>query len=581
MVKKLLLCFAMLILALTSAAAQTDQTAEMLSVLDDLVAAGRFDEQVGENIEAIAATGDPLYIAPLLDLGYFFQGSDNPIMRALETLTGQSFGVDWSRYFTWASSENIALPEGYDEWKGQLFSRAIDPAFARFWDDAQDTAQINLLEAVWGGVRVDGIPSLVNARQIAPDKAFMEGERLRQFCRGNDCFYPAQDELVFGVSINGDNRAYPLRLLNWHEMFNDVLGHAPLYDQPDGEIVCHFRAPTLFQAIARQGTDWVQIVGESADCPSDGWLTMPEDLIWPGMDGWYEANMQLPDLTETGASALVPDAGVSGHVVGMPVMLAYCTLCGSGILYDATVPDLVINGVSQGETVLEFGSTGMLMRSNKLMYDRNTDTVWNAMTGEPAFGPLSGTGIRLEILPVVVTDWATWFAEHPDTSVLSLDTGYERDYRNGAAYQQYFNDPTFIMFPVWQQDTSQQQKEMVFALNIHDTPKAYPLDVLIPEAVTNDTLAGVNIVIISRSTPDRDFFEPGGAAVRAYASGDYVFSPGEAENEVVDQAGDVWTVTEDALLNDTGESLERIGGHLAFWFGWYSFYPKTLVYEVG
>jgi hypothetical protein len=71
-----------------------------------------------------------------------------------------------------------------------------------------------------------------------------------------------------------------LRLLNWHEMFNDVLGHAPLYDEPGGEIVCNFRAPTPFQAVGRQGTDWVQIVGESAGCPADGWLTTPEDLIW-------------------------------------------------------------------------------------------------------------------------------------------------------------------------------------------------------------------------------------------------------------------------------------------------------------
>lgn len=105
------------------------------------------------------------------------------------------------------------------------------------------------------------------------------------------------------------------------------------------------------------------------------------------------------------------------------------------------------------------------------------------------------------------------------------------------------------------------------------------LKTIIPEQVTNDTLAGANIVTISRATPEREFFEPGGAAVRAYASEDYTFSPGEDEREVIDQDGRVWAVTEAALVGPDGEQLERIGGHLVFWFGWYSYHPETLIYE--
>ena len=148
-------------------------------------------------------------------------------------------------------------------------------------------------------------------------------------------------------------------------------------------------------------------------------------------------------------------------------MLAYCTLCGAGVLYDVNIADLSytdLDGtlVELGDTVLEFGSTGMLMRSNKLMYDRNTDTVWNAITGEPAFGPLTTSGLVLDVLPVVVTDWASWLEEHPNTSVLSLDTGFRRNYTNGAAYSDYFNSAD-LMFPSWQQDTALiENKEMVF-----------------------------------------------------------------------------------------------------------------------
>ncbi|MBZ0292459.1 MAG: DUF3179 domain-containing protein, partial [Anaerolineae bacterium] len=76
-----------------------------------------------------------------------------------------------------------------------------------------------------------------------------------------------------------------------------------------------------------------------------------------------------------------------------------------------------------------------------------------------------------------------------------------------------------------------------------------------------------------------DFFEPGGAAVRAYDRGDYTFAAGATERALLDQQGDVWTVTENALIGPDDTRLERLGGHLAFWFGWYSFYPDTLVYE--
>jgi hypothetical protein len=529
-------------------------------------------------LDQIVNSNDPLYIAPLLDLAFFARAGDSNfdigIFAALQNLTGQAFGQDWQAYFEWASAENIALPPHYDEFKGAFFAAFIDPEFHRFFRaGVQDTARVNMVEILWGGVAVDGIPSLVNAKQITPEEAIAEGLANPDFCREGNCIYPAPDEYVFGVSIDGDNRAYPLRILNWHEMFNDVLGKAPLYDAPDGTPVCDFRAPTEFKTLARHGEEWVQIEGYSAGCPAGGWL-QTEAVDWE----WATVRDQLPDVAK-GAEALLVDEGISGRVKGRPVMLAYCTLCGTGILYEVTIPNLVVDGISLGETVLEFGSTGLLMRSNKVMYDRNTNTAWNAMTGEPAFGPLAESGIALPQLPVVVTDWATWLEDHPNTSVLSLNTGYNRRYANGAAYTDYFNDPTFLMFPVWQQDTSQQEnKEVVFALLVEDIPKAYPLKNLIPNGVTNDTIGSTNLVILSRATLTRDFFEPGGASVRAYQRGDHIFSVTDNRNEIIDENGVIWEVTEDALLSSSGERLARLPGHLSFWFGWYGYYPNTLVY---
>ncbi|HLA45672.1 MAG TPA: DUF3179 domain-containing (seleno)protein, partial [Aggregatilineales bacterium] len=221
---------------------------------------------------AIARSGDELYLAPLLDLAFFARlnqtVTDAAIFNAISSLSGQDFGTDWQQYFEWASANDIALPPFYSEFKGTFLSVFVDPEFQRFFPpNAGDTARVNLVEPLWGGVSVDGIPSLVNARQISPEAAAAEGLEFDEFCREGDCRYPANDEFVFGVSIDGDNRAYPLRILNWHEMFNDVFGMVPLFDAPDGESICNFRAPTPFKAVARQGEEWVQIAGHSAGCP--------------------------------------------------------------------------------------------------------------------------------------------------------------------------------------------------------------------------------------------------------------------------------------------------------------------------
>lgn len=534
--------------------------------------------------QAIAESGDELYIAPLLDMAYFARGDDlgATVLGTIGTLTGEQ--MDWQGYFEWAGENDIQLPPHYDEFKGQILATFVDPEFTRFFQTGSlKTARANMVEAVWGGVGVDGIPSLVNAKQISPDIARNEGLSLfTQYCRDDDCSYPAQDELVFGVSINGDSRAYPLRLLNWHEMFNDVIGHAPMFDAPDGEQVCNFRAPTTFFAKGKAEGDWIFIGGDSAECPDDGWVQL-EHIVWTDMDGDVDAILvELPDI-DNGDDPLV--RGIAGHISGKPVMLAYCTLCGAGILYDVTIPDLTYTDfdgetINMGETVLEFGSSGMLMRSNKLMYDRNTDTIWNAITGEPAFGPLATSGIVLDVLPVVVTDWSSWLEQHPDTSVLSLDTGFQRTYINGAAYSDYFNS-TELMFPSWQQNTEVAgNKDMVFALRLQGHAKAYPLATIIPKNIINDTVGDTDLVIIATATPDRDFFEPGGAAVRAYESNGLSFEAGDDDTTLVSDDGREWQLTEESLIADDGETLERIGGHLAFWFGWFGFYPDTEVYTV-
>ena len=221
-------------------------------------------------------------------------------------------------------------------------------------------------------------------------------------------------------------------------------------------------------------------------------------------------------------------------------------------------------------TAYEFGSSGFLFRSNKLMYDQQTKSLWHSMTGEPVVGPLADSGIKLRLLPIVITTWQEWRDEHPDTRVLDLDTGHTRDYRPGRPYGRYFASPD-TMFPVSPRSGRLGTKEYVFALRLGTEAKAYPLEVLEKEPVVNDVLAGTNVVIVASSAS---------RTARAYERGAGRFRAGSEKAELIEEgSGQVWAIEEDALVNrTTGQRLPRLPGHIAYWFGWYAFYPTTQVY---
>jgi hypothetical protein len=87
------------------------------------------------------------------------------------------------------------------------------------------------------------------------------------------------------------------------------------------------------------------------------------------------------------------------------------------------------------------------------------------------------------------------------------------------------------------------------------------------------------ILVNGSSLRSGDVRYDAGAEVRAFERGGYEFSAGADGDGLVDQGGGVWEITEEALVGPNGERLERIGGHLAYWFGWFAFFPKTLVYD--
>ncbi len=386
-------------------------------------------------------------VVPALINALRFFPDDPAIVTTLEGLTGARHGGDWHDWMLWQEAHPEIEPfDGFDRLKADVMA-AIDPNFRLFLRRGVEH-EIRLEEIVWGGVTKDGIPALLNPTHIGPHEAD----------------YLLDDELIFGVQINGDARAYPLRILDWHEMFNDVVG-------------------------------------------------------------------------------------------GVHVALAYCTLCGSGILYETRVPDR--------EQPFVFGSSGFLYRSNKLMYDQQTHSLWNQFTGRPVVGPLTGSGIELKARPVTITSWKNWLDRNPDTKVLSLATGHDRDYTPGAPYGTYFASPN-LMFPALTTDTRLKPKDYVFALRGSENEKSWPLAAFAGGAVINDSVGDLDVVLIGDAAT---------RTVRAYdADGrDFIVVDDRLDSVVAD--GETWEVGEDALVGADGQRLARLPGHVAYWFAQSGFKP--------
>lgn len=152
----------------------------------------------------------------LVEILRFMPGSNSRerIGEVLRSVTGQTFeSRDWNLWMEWLGEnrEDFRPPSEYPAWKAAFYAK-IDPRFAVFLRPGREFSRIDLTEIVWGGVRPDGIPDIRNPR----------------FLEADDADHMVPDDRVFGLEINGDVRAYPLRIVNAHEMVNDIVGGEPV-----------------------------------------------------------------------------------------------------------------------------------------------------------------------------------------------------------------------------------------------------------------------------------------------------------------------------------------------------------------
>lgn len=212
---------------------------------------------------------------------------------------------------------------------------------------------------------------------------------------------------------------------------------------------------------------------------------------------------------------------VNDTINGQRVLVTYCPLCLSGIVFDPLVQD---------ERV-EFGTSGKLWNSNLVMYDRKTDSLWSQILGEAIVGELTGT--QLKVLSSDMVRFGEFKKQYPQGTVLSRDTGTTRFYGQDP-YGDYYTTPG-TYFPVGKKDDRLGDKDFVLGIVINGKAKAYWPEAVKKAGEITDQFEGKTI--LAKYEKDID-------AVRLFEK--------KADGTV-----------------------ERINPFGAFWFSWAAAHPET------
>lgn len=300
---------------------------------------------------------------------------------------------------------------------------------------------------------------------------------------------------------------------------------------------------------------------------ADGWLAKQEPVIALEING---------DARAYPLQVMIWHELVNDEVGGMPVTVSFCPLCNSVLIFDRK-----LDGV-----VYDFGVSGNLRNSDLIMWDRQTESWWQQLTGNAIIGQLAGK--KLRILPSSIIAWSDFKAAHPQGKVLSKKTGYLRRYGDNP-YVGYDRADTPPFLFDGKLDDRLQPKERVLAVTIGEVSAAFPFGVLRSERVVSYTLNGQEMVIL---------FKPGArSALGAQSIADAadvgatgVFDPNldgeklrfraEGEHFVDRETGSVWNILGEAIDGPlAGKKLTPIVHANHFWFTWAAFKPDTTIYR--
>jgi hypothetical protein len=339
----------------------------------------------------------------------------------------------------------------------------------------------------------------------------------------------------------------------------------------------------------RWNTDWERHTIDydeilSGGPPRDGIpsIDQPQFVDPDEAAGWLAGNEPVIALEIAGDARAYPLQILTWHeivndTVGeVPVIVTFCPLCNSALVFDRRI---------DGQ-IFEFGTSGLLRHSDLIMYDRTTESLWQQFTGEGIVGDMAGR--RLAFLPSAIVSFSDFQAAYPQGKILSRETGFNRNYGQNpyVGYDTIGQSPFLFQGIV---DDRLPAMERVVSVALGDIDLAYPLSLLAEVGVINDSQAGQDLVVFhlpgtSSALGTRNI--AGGADVGATG----VFDPNldgqklvfakEGDQIVDQQTGSTWNILGLAVSGPlAGERLRPIvhGDH--FWFSWAAFRPETIIYS--
>ena len=267
---------------------------------------------------------------------------------------------------------------------------------------------------------------------------------------------------------------------------------------------------------------------------------------------------------------------VNDKINGQPVTVTFCPLCYTAIAFDT---------ILDGKTYT-FGVSGMLRHSDMVMYDRETETWWQQISGEGIVGDL--TGKTLKQFPSQIVSFGQFSKAFPKGTVLSRETGYKREYGNNP-YRGYDDTAKTPFLFRGKPDERLKPMEKIVAIELDSITKAYPHSITKKRRVIYDRIGPTEIVIFhadgassaldagliseSKEIGTTGVFVPevdGKKLTFVYEKGDFIDAQTKSRWNVFGQAID-------GKLK--GKQLKHVKSGDYFAFAWLVFKPKTEIYS--
>ena len=310
------------------------------------------------------------------------------------------------------------------------------------------------------------------------------------------------------------------------------------------------RPPTRDQALYL-GHDVETIRGEitSGGVPKDGIPSIDDPQFAPASEATLDPGDPVFGVVRDGEAKAYPQLILVWHEIvndvlgGDPVAVTYCPLTGTA------------QGFERG--AVEFGTSGDLVNSNLVMYDRGTDSRWPQVTGTAVEGEMEGQS--LQEFRVVWTTWEHWQAAYPDTVVLTDETGFSRRYGSDP-YGQYNPDRGYYtsdqtIFPALVSDDRNHPKHVVIGTRNSEGALSFGKDALLEQRVLTGSIGSTDYVAVADATLGTGY---------VYENSDGVTVTPDGDGYRV--AGEVYAADE--------LPLQRTIAFDGMWFAWAGFYPE-------